>query len=420
MNGKTQTIRSSVVYAAFLLLFSLTPSPLAGEPHLRITATLPSEVVCFHVVPVTLTIKNTDREETAVFPPPEIRLIGVTIANAATGQIEYEGPVAVSRSSVEREPPRPVQLPPGGEFKIPFILRCRWIADRPLEGIFERPEKYRVRISRPFRTDWVELTSKNPPGKEARALASLRMARNRGWLFEPQESTFMSEKEEQVKWESFLLVFVRKHPKSYWTPHAHVALAYLYVARALDWKNRPSPEMKAHWLAKAKRSLARVEGATANMSAGDVRTMLLNRETEKIAPKPVENIPQPPPPNPWIAAYKELHAEYYDTRRLSVGRAPWVKEMKRKETEILEKGMLGKMPLEEAQQQAGEVAKEYIRKHAKPLSKSEWNRRYKIYAEQEKARQARQRAEQMRDAPENARILREAIEKRRREQAKPK
>lgn len=118
-----------MVYAAFLLLFSLTPSPLAGEPHLRITATLPSEVVCFHVVPVTLTIKNTDREETAVFPPPELRLIGVTIANAATGQIEYEGPVAVSRSSVEREPPRPVQLPPGGEFKIPFILRCRWIAD---------------------------------------------------------------------------------------------------------------------------------------------------------------------------------------------------------------------------------------------------------------------------------------------------
>ena len=61
--------------------------------------------------------------------------------------------------------------------------------------------------------------------------------------------------------------------------------------------------------------------------------------------------------------------------------ASLVKEMKRKETEILEKGMLGKMPLEEAQQQAGEVAKEYIRKHAKPLSKSEWNRRYKIYAE---------------------------------------
>ena len=131
-----------MVYAAFLLLFSLTPSPLAGEPHLRITATLPSEVVCFHVVPVTLTIKNTDREETAVFPPPEIRLIGVTIANAATGQIEYERPVAVSRSSVEREPPRPVQLPPGGEFKIPFILRCRWIADRPLEGIFERPDQH--------------------------------------------------------------------------------------------------------------------------------------------------------------------------------------------------------------------------------------------------------------------------------------
>jgi hypothetical protein len=94
--------------------------------------------------------------------------------------------------------------------------------------------------------------------------------------------------------------------------------------------------------------------------------------------------------------------------------------MKRKETEILEKGMLGQMPLEEAQRQAGEVAKEYICKHEKPLSKSEWKRRYKVYSQQDAAKKARQRAEQMRDAPENARILREAIEKRRREQAKPK
>jgi tetratricopeptide (TPR) repeat protein len=147
--------------------------------------------------------------------------------------------------------------------------------------------------------------------------------------------------------------------------------------------------------------------------SGAASQVRLNR----LAEIPVEK--KPDPPNPWIAAYKELHAEYYDTRSLSADQTPWVKEMKRKETELIEKGALGQIPMNEAYRQAGEVTKAYVRKHDKPLSKSEWNRRYKIYAEQDAASQARQRAIQMKNAPENIRILKEHIAKRQQEK-KPK
>jgi hypothetical protein len=175
--------------------------------------------------------------------------------------------------------------------------------------------------------------------------------------------------------------------------------------------------MKVHWSTKAKRSLARVEGATANMSAGDVRTMLLNREMERIAPKPVEDVPQSPP-NPVAVIRAELAAKRYDMRAVSRNRSPWAMEMKHKMLDFHDLWAQGKMTKAEVWKREAAVLKDYVLKHDKPISRAEWNRRTEIYAKEDeavRANKARQRALQMKNAPENERILREAIEKHRRE-----
>jgi hypothetical protein len=124
--------------------------------------------------------------------------------------------------------------------------------------------------------------------------------------------------------------------------------------------------------------------------------------------------------NAMVKLTKELEGKWYDMRSVSRSRAPWARELARKTIQFHEQWAQGKMSQKEAWRREAELTKEYVLKNDKPLSKSEWHRRHKFYAERDAAQKARQRAVQMRNAPERARILREAIEKRRREQAKPK
>ena len=417
--------------SSYILLFCAMFSAVAAEPVLQVSATLPTRVSACRIVPVTLKVTNTGKSQVSILDHPSEGATTITVRDTGTGAVVYDGPIFISRLSVEQIEPPPIKLAPGAVHAYSAMLRSRWVEEHAVGGFFERPGKFQVQFRIPLvfgemqnssflhaHTEWVDILVADSPAKEARELATIMNMPNRAWLFEPQEMPTRNSMVVLRNWEADLATFARRNPKSYWTPHAHIALAHVYLNWA--YEKKASARTKAKWMAKVNRSVAKALGSTAPILVGAARELLLSRERDDFQPKPQTPVAPPPRPNHWDAAYTELHAEFYDTRRASVGRAPWVKEMLRKETELIEKGMLGQMPLEEAQRQAGEVAKEYIRKHEKPLSKSEWNRRYKIYAEQEKARQARQRAEQMRDAPENARILREAIEKRRREQAKPK
>ncbi|MFT4587783.1 MAG: hypothetical protein ACI9VS_002504 [Candidatus Binatia bacterium] len=420
-------MKNQIVVIVFALCALVLPDARA-ETSLKTSATFPARVVLWHVVPVTLNIQNNGDRNLLLLRQINAHRTTVRVQDVINGKTVYEGYVEVSRSNIHEQIERPpASLRPGGTLTHSFFLKSRWIDDRPAGAIFEHVGGYRIQFTIDVgyssgggkllkaQTDWIELTVASPRRSEAKALATIVKMPNCAWLFEPQEMPTRNSMVVLRNWEVDLATFVRRNPTSYWTPHAHIALAHVY--RNWAYENKANAGTKAKWMAKVKRSVELALGKKNPPSLGAAREALLSRDLNASQAKPRGPAAEPPPPNPWIAAYEELHAEYYDTRRLSVGRSPWVKEMKRKETEILEKGMLGKMPLEEAQRQAGEVTKEYIRKHGKPLSKSEWHRRYKIYAEQQKAQQARQRALQMKNAPENARILKEAIEKHRKEKA---
>ena len=415
---------------SFLIVVSAMASANGAEQKLSVSTTAPKQVAPFQIVPISLTLRNEDTRTAALHGQYNGRRTRVRILDSETGKLHYEGMVEVSRLSHTQEEPPPRKLLPGRRYEYSILLRCRWTPDSPLTAMFERVGQFRIQVEVPLhysfegveefvsaKSDWIEVTVAKPPRKEARALDALLKMPQRGWLFEPQESTVVGTKAERQNWEASLAKFVKNHSNSYWAPYAHVALAHLYESRA--YENIGDPEMKAKWMEKMDRSVKLGLGTTKSLSSGAARELLLSRESNARRVEPQMAAPKPLL-DPLTAAYRELEAEFYDVKSLAANRTPWAIELRRKTQEFFDLGIVGQMPGVEARRHVGELTKEYVRKHDKRLSKSEWNRRYKIYAEQQKAQQARQRAEQMRDAPENARILREAIEKRRREQAKPK
>jgi hypothetical protein len=295
--------------------------------------------------------------------------------------------------------------------------------------MFERGGKCRVRFKVDLgyfaggdgklvqaQTDWMEVTVEDPPSKEARALAKIMTMPNRAWLFEPDEMPSRNSIVALRDWEANLAKFVRDNPKSYWAPHGHVALAHVYEAWARQ--NSLSPALEAQWISKARRSVELGLGTRKPLSACQARAQLLSRESKDTQTKPEESSAQNVSPNPVMVVFKELEGKWYDMRGLRTNRAPWRIEMARRTTEFHERWAQGEMSQAEAWRREAELIKEYVVKHQKPLSKSEWKRRYKIYVEQDAAREARSRAIQMKNAPENSRILKEHIAKRQQEKRK--
>jgi hypothetical protein len=423
-------MKKQIIIVAFTFVL-LTFLGTSAKASVNTSATLPAKTLPCHIIHGTLSIQNIGNQNLSLLRRPNAFRTIVSVRDATNGSRVYHGYVDVSRSSVEEQIDTPPGvLPSGATLTYSFFLRTRWIQNRAAGPMFERPGRYRVQFEIELgyyvggdgklvkaQSNSMSVTVEDPPRKESRALTKLIAMPNRGWLFEPQEMPSMNSIAKLKNWEADLAKFVRENPKSYWAPHAHVAMAHVYEYWARETKS--TSKIAAQWSAKAKRSVELGLGTTNPVSAGAARNLLLGRESNDTPAKPETVKPTPIQPNPFTAAQRELELEYYDLRSLSTNRAPWAREMKRRAMEILDKGMLGQMPLDEARRQAGELTKTLVRKHSKPLSKTEWYRRYKIYAAQDVAREARRRAIQVKNAPEDARFLKEAIEKRR-QQEKPK
>jgi hypothetical protein len=97
-------------------------------------------------------------------------------------------------------------------------------------------------------------------------------------IFEPQEAVLFKPEITKEEWEKLLLEFIRGAPDSYWAPYAHLALAYVYEARALHAVR--DPERKGG-LASAKQHLdeaLRREGFSASEEAQRMRDAIVARE----------------------------------------------------------------------------------------------------------------------------------------------
>jgi polyhydroxyalkanoate synthesis regulator phasin len=114
---------------------------------------------------------------------------------------------------------------------------------------------------------------------------------------------------------------------------------------------------------------------------------------------------------PMDAAVKELESQWYDVKSIATNSAPWAREYRRDSLEFYELYAQGKITHDEAHRRAGEMLKDYVRKHAKPLTPAEWKRRQEDYEREANERYRKQLEEQKESAEEDWRRLLEAHEK---------
>jgi hypothetical protein len=388
-----------------------------AEPKVAATVEVPGRTFPFHVVTAKIGVENVGAEAVTVLRFPYASVTSIRIEDAATEQLIYEGPVEVSRLHVER-PDVMAVFKAGEKHSFEVRLKNRWDDNKPIGAVFEKPGRYRCRFAFPFsypegkkrnwitaHTEWREIVVEATPPAEVAALAELLAAPRRGWLFQPQEAQMGVSKVNESEWEIFLNKFVADHPRSYWAPYANVALAYVY--ETWMFRERGNQELSERWKGRMKACIERALGKTEISSPGLAYEKLLALSAGEDQPKPPENVTI----DIQRQVVKELEAKWYDIKSLPTNSAPWAKEYKRNSLQFYDLMAAGQMTMEEARRRDAEMLREYVLKHDRPLPPAEWKRRYEAYAKQEEERRAKQREQQLRDAPEAERRLHEAREK---------
>lgn len=250
----------NMVFFVLMLMLTSTVRCLAFDaPQVKLEVEFPREVALYTVVSLDVSFRNLEPKEISLVTFPRAHGLSIEIRDAMSDRLVHKGMVSVSRRSVGEEfvpPTPPTKFAPNEKRLITrVVLGAGWSEGKDLtKPLFAQPGRFKIIFRYPFacragnafvaESDWHEFTVPKPSPEQAKAIQALEKLSTPAFLFEPDEMYWQflmsSGTDPQTQWNDEIEKFIKNHPNSYWTPFAHLSLAYSYMLWASESHKRPS------------------------------------------------------------------------------------------------------------------------------------------------------------------------------------
>lgn len=228
-----------------ILVAHLIPILVMATPQLKLSLALPARVALYSAVPLEVTVENEGDEPVTIIQLGSRPSVQLEIQKAGDGSPFYTGVPTVASHYDEMSRPKVLKATEKLSFSV--LLSCEMTGQKDLgQPLFREIGSYRLRGKRgilyregearqlaTIESPWVAFNVVEAQPEDMVALGMLRTLPNPCWLFEPGEALFRASADDRLVYEHAYTEFLTKYPNSYWSPFAHLALAYLYEARAI-------------------------------------------------------------------------------------------------------------------------------------------------------------------------------------------